>query len=160
MSRTSRDGRRVHADARDDVRFVRASGQAQAVTTFLQEQDVRPAPRGADIEAFLGRSDTALFFAQRGGRIIGTLGCVLEGAVLRLVHFTLAQAGSEQIAGSLVSLAEAHARSQGAAVLAAQAVAGSAAEQRLRLCGFAVDWEEGDARDGRVVTIVDLTRPL
>lgn len=101
-----------------------------------------------------------MFFAQRGGRIIGALGCVLEGSVLRLVHFAVARAGHDQIAVSLVSLVKSHARSQGAALLAAQAVAGSPAERRLRGCGFTVDWEEGDAQDGRVVTMVDLTKVL
>jgi hypothetical protein len=160
MSRASRDAHRVHAGARDDVRFVRADGQARAVTTFLQEQDVRPAPREADIEAFLGRSDAALFLAKHDNRIIGTLGCVLEATVLRLTHFSVVNAWSDQVARELISLAEAHARSVGAALLAAHTLVDSPAERSLRAYGFAVDWEEGDVAAGRLVSVVDLTKAL
>jgi hypothetical protein len=160
VRRTSRDKRHVHSGARDDVRFLRASAQAQAVTTFLQEQDVRPAPREPDIEEFLGRSDAILFFAQRDNQIIGTLGCVLEATVLRLVFFSVANAWPDHIVEPLVSLAEAHGRSAGAALLAIQALSGSQAERALRARGFSLEWEEGDALGGRVVNVVDLIKPL
>ena len=160
MRRSSRDKRRVHAGTRDDVRFLRAHAQARAVTTFLQEQDVRPAPREADITAFLGRSDAALFLGERDNRIIGTLGCVLEAAVLRLVFFSVAHGCPDDIVQPLLSLAEAHARSAGAGLLAIQVLSGSAAERTLRASGFSVEWEEGDAHDGRVVSVIDLVKPL
>lgn len=101
-----------------------------------------------------------MFFAERDNRIIGTLGCVLEATVLRLVFFSVANAWSDHIVQPLLSLAEAHARSVGAAMLAIQASSGSPAERALQARGFSVDWEEGDAQDGRLVNVVDLVMQL
>jgi hypothetical protein len=161
VSLTSRDEHPVLAQDGSELRFVRVeSDDAGAVTTFLREQDVRPAPREADVTALLGRSDAALFCAVRDARIEGLASCVKDGSSYRLVHFVIKAGRQDEVASRLVDLVEQAARDAGAVILATQTARDSKTYHLLRSCGFAVDWEEGDAADGRVVTLVDLLKTL
>ena len=143
------------------MEFVRAeTPQAESVTTFLLEQDVRPAPRLADVAALLGRSDAALFCAAHEGRIKGLAAGVTEGPLCHLIHFLIAGDNVDEHAGRLIELVEQSAREAGAAILAAQAECGSDMDRLLRSFGFSVDWQENDAVRGRVVTVVHLLKVL
>jgi hypothetical protein len=156
---TSREDHAAHAQPAD-AKFVRAgTADAGAVTAFLLEQDVRPAPREPDITALLGRSDAALFYAGRNGYITGVAGCLSEDSVCRLIHFVIAADG-DVLAPSLIELVERIARERGASILAAQALRDSDAHRLLRTCGFTIDWEEDDVAGGRLVTSVDLVKVL
>lgn len=162
MSWTSRDDHLVHPSNLAGVQLVRATGDAaDAVTGFLLEQDVRPAPREADVAALLGRSDAALFYAVRDSEIVGVACCVRDGSLARFVHFVI-RAGdqADALAASLVRFIEAQARADGASVLAAETTLESPAYRCLRGCGFAVDSKEAEAVAGRVVTMVDLIKLL
>jgi hypothetical protein len=157
---TSRDDHAAHAQPAN-VNFVRAgTTDAGAVTAFLLAQDVRPAPRVADIGALLGRSDAALFFAVCNGQIIGAAGCLSEDSVCRLIHFVVDAEYDAVLASPLIELVERVARERGASVLAAQAPRDSDGYRLLRTYGFSVDWEEGDVAGGRLVTMVDLVKVL
>ena len=141
--------------------FVRAGIEdAEAVTTFLREQDVRPAPREADITALLGRSDAALFCAVQNEQIKGLAAGIKDGWCYRLVHFVIKAARDDELASRLIDLVDHAARDTGASILAAAAARDSNAYRLLQSCGFAVDWQEGDATNGRVVTMVDLLKAL
>jgi hypothetical protein len=133
---------------------------ARVVANFLLEQDVRPVPCESDVAAFLERSDTALFYALCGGRIVGTAGCVRDGWVMRLTHFAVSEAKQNLLAAELVGQLEGVARAGGTSMLAAQALHNSPAHRLLLECGFAADWEECDVAEDRVVTVVDLLKPL
>jgi len=157
---TSREGHRVLARSVSGSQFVRAgSADAESVTTFLLEQDVRPAPRVADIAALLGRSDAALFCAVQDGKIKGLAASVTEGSLCHLIHFLVSGDGDD-LASRLIELIEQAAREAGAVILSAETARDSNAYNLLRSCGFAVDWEEGDAARGRVVTMVHLLKAL
>ena len=161
VSLTSRDEHPVLAQGEHDVRFLSAkTGDAGAVTTFLHEQDVRPAPREADITALLGRSDTAVFCAVRDEQIEGLAACVKDGSCYRLVHFAIKAGHEGAIASGLIDRVEHAARNAGAIILASQVARDSNAYRPLRSCGFEVDWEERDAAEGSVVTMVDLLKTL
>ena len=160
VSWTSRDEHPVLAQAADS-HFVRVgSADAEAVTTFLLEQDVRPAPRLADIATLIGRSDTALFCAVHFGQIKGLAASITDGSLCHLVHFLVRGDNVDKLASRLIELVEQAGRDNGAVMLAAETVRDSNAHRLLQLCGFADDWEEGDAAHGRVVTTVHLLKPL
>ena len=143
------------------MEFVRAeTPQAESVTTFLLEQDVRPAPRLADIAALLGRSDAGLFCAVHEGRIKGLAAGVTEGSLCHVIHFFIAGDNEDELASRLIELVEQAAREAGAVFLGAETARDSKAYNLLHSRGFAVDWEEGDTAHGRVVTIVHLLKAL
>jgi hypothetical protein len=158
---TSRGEHPVLAQGEHGLYFVRAeTADAGAVTTFLLEQDVRPAPRETDITAFLGRSDAAFFCAIQDGQIKGLAACIKDDSVCHLVHFLISANQEDELASGLIDLVEHAARDAGAIILAAQTARDSNVYRLLHSCGFAVDWEEGDAANGRVVTIAHLLKTL
>jgi hypothetical protein len=158
---TSRDEHLVLARSAADLQFVRAGiADAESVTTFLLEQDVRPAPRLADITALLGRSDAVLFCAVQARQIRGLAASVTEGSLCHLVHFLISGDNVNELASCLIELVEQAARDAGTVILVAETARDSHAYNLLCSCGFTVDWEEGDAARGRVVTMVHLLKAL
>jgi hypothetical protein len=161
VSWTSRDEHLVLARDPTGLQLVRAgSADAEAVTTFLLEQDVRPAPRHADIVALIGRSDAALFCAVSQGDIKGLAATITDGSLCHLIHFLIAGDNVDEPASQLIALVERAAREAGAVILTAETARDSNAYTLLLARGFSVDWEEGDAARGRVVTMVHLLKAL
>jgi hypothetical protein len=143
----------------DDVCIIRASaGDVRAVANFLLEQDVRPAPREADVAALLGRGDATVLCALRDGRVEAVAGCVKDGPASWLVYFAVEEKREDLLAPALIARVQDAAA--GAGVLTAQARRESRAYNLLLRCGFEAAWEEGDAADGRVVSVVDLVKVL
>jgi len=141
--------------------FVRAgSADAEVVTTFLLEQDVRPAPRQADIVALIGRSDTALFCAVHNGQIKGLGAIITDGSLCHLIHFLIAGDNVDEPASRLIELLEQAAREAGAVILTAETARDSNAYTLLLARGFTVDWEEGDTASGRVIMVAHLLKTL
>jgi hypothetical protein len=162
VSWTSRDEHLVLARDSTRLHFVRAgSADAETVTTFLLEQDVRPAPRHADIVALIGRSDAALFCAvSDDGHIKGLAATITDGSLCHLIHFLIAGDNVDEPASQLMELVEQATREAGAVILTAATTRDSNAYTLLLARGFSVDWEEGDAARGRVVTMVHLLKAL
>jgi|GEM_PF-2248892 len=145
----------------EDVCIIRAKGgDVRAVANFLLEQDVRPAPREADVAALIGRSDATVLCAARDGHIEGVAGCVKDGLAAWLVYFAVEEKREDLLAQALIARVHAAAQSIGASVLATQALRESRAYRLMLSCGFEADWEEGDAADGRVASMVDLVKVL
>jgi len=145
----------------DDVCIIRASAlDVRAVANFLLEQDVRPAPREADVAALLGRSDATVLCAVRDGHIEGVAGCVKDGPASWLVYFAVEEKREDLLAPALIARVQAAAGAVGAGVLTTQALRESRAYTLLLRCGFEADWEEHDAADGRVASLVDLVKLL
>jgi GNAT superfamily N-acetyltransferase len=161
VSFASRDEHPVLAPSEHGVDFVRATrADAAAVTSFLLEQDVRPAPHLADVTALLGRNDAALFCAVHEGQIKGLAASVSDDRCCHLIHFAIKAAHVSEVGSRLVELVEQHARNAGAIILSAQTQRDTTAFEILNACGFTVDWEEDDAAQGRVVSVVRLLKTL
>jgi len=158
---SSRDEHLVLARSASGFQFVRArSADAEPVTAFLLEQDVRPAPRLADIAGVLGRSDSDIFCAVQDGLIKGLAASIKDGSLCHLIHFLIRGDNEDELASRLIELVEQAAREAGAVFIGAETARDSKAYNLLHSRGFAVDWEEGDAAHGRVVTIVHLLKAL
>ena len=161
MTFPSRDEHTVLAPSKNGFYFVQAASvDAKAVTTFLLEQDVRPAPSLADVTALLGRNDAVLFCAVHDGQIKGLAASVNDGQCSHLVHVVLEPGRETDVAPRLVELIEHRAREAGAIILSAQTERDVTAFEVLRACGFTIDCEEGDAADGRVVSVVHFVKTL
>ncbi len=145
----------------DDVCIIRASAEeAHAIANFLLEQDVRPAPRTADVAAFLGREGTIVFSALHDGRIEGVAGCVNDGSAFWLAYFAVEEKRKDLLAPALVGHLASAAAQGGASMLATKAPRDSRDYEILLRCGFEANWEEGDTEAGLVVTMVDLVKVL
>lgn len=133
---------------------------AQAVANFLLAQDVRPAPREADIAEFLGRSGAELFCVLHQGEIDGVASYSLDGQAAQVVHLAMRTTPNIGLGAELIGEIESAARRGGAALLTAQTSRDSRACAVLLDYGFAIDWEEDDVVDGRIVRVVDLVKQL
>jgi hypothetical protein len=109
---------------------------------------------------FLVRTDAALFYALQDGRIAGTAACVLDQLVMHFAYFAVEPSLMDALAPPLLSAVEDHARAVGATLVTAALPRTSAQVDQLFSRGYEIDWEEPEARAGRVVPMVDLIKRL